>query len=302
VKSELLDAGEDLNEDPVPSKSEETDALSDDGDSLDGYDEGTTAEAAFTSAVDCIDRLFRLSMKVRNPTTRTGLSKGYAFRKIDEDTGLDLFDCFAYHNIDEEHIKNVLQIYKPRQSSTEGLASYLVTRLAKANNQRRRQFAYWSQHKLNLVKRKDKVKPIQQQQVRMPAMLQAPSISQHSKPTTATQLDHAKINLDDDAWSAASTMSMNIPELVDSSRDFIVFPDPPEKYASQEYLKEFECPYCYTICSRRLLNQREWRYAYPSLNRDVAHTLQSPYLERPSTLCLHTRRVQERLSTVRQFW
>lgn len=297
MKSELLDAGEHIDEDPATSEYEEVDAISD-GDSLDGYEDGTTAEAAFASAVDCIDRLFRLSMKVRNPTTRIGLSKGYAFRRIDNDTGLDLFDCFADRNIDEEHIKNILRVYKLSQSSTDGLASYLVTRLAKANNQRRRQFAYWSQHKLNLAKHSDKMKTIQQQQVQMPAMLQVPSISQHSKPTTATQLDHAKINLDDDARSAVSTISMNIPELADSSRDIIVFPDPPEKYASQKDLKEFECPYCYIVCSRRLLNQREWEHVYQSLNRDVAHILQGPCLERPSTLRLHTRRVQERFSTV----
>lgn len=285
--SELLSEDERLNKVSASSESEEVDETSDDGSSLDGYSDETTAEAAFAGAVDCINRLIRLSMKVRNPTMRTGLSKGYTFRKIDEDTGLDFFDSFTERKIDEEHIKNILHVYDPSQSLTDVSASYLVTRLAKANNQRRRQFAYWSQHKLNLVKRSDKVKIMQHQQTHMPALLQAPSSSKHSKPTTATQFDHDKIDLDDDARSVISTMSMRIPDLADSSRDSLVFPDPPEKYASQGDLQEFECPYCYTICSRRLLNQREWRHVYIFLNRDVAHILQGSYLERPSTLHLH---------------
>ncbi len=82
MKSELLNAAEDLNEEFVSSETEEIDAVSDDEDSLDGFDNETTPEAAFASVVDCIDRLFRLSMKVRNPALRTGLSKGYAFSKL----------------------------------------------------------------------------------------------------------------------------------------------------------------------------------------------------------------------------
>ncbi len=285
MKSELLNAAEDLNEEFVSSETEEIDAVSDDEDSLDGFDNETTPEAAFASVVDCIDRLFRLSMKVRNPALRTGLSKGYAFSKIDEDTGLDLFDCYADRNIDGEHVKNILQAYNPSRSWTDVSESYLIARLAKANNQRRRQFAYWSQHRLNLIKRDTKEIIVQQQQFQMPAMLPAPSTI-HSKPTTATHFDHTKADLDD-ARSAVSMMSMNIPELADSSRDLLVFPEAPEKYASQKELKEFECPYCYTICSSRLLNPREWRHVYLFLNRHRAHILQGSYLKRPSTLYLH---------------
>lgn len=252
MKSELLNRIQDSNEDPTLNVSEEIHEISDDEDSLDGYDDGTVAEAAFTSAVDCIDRLYKLSMKVRNPTARTGLSKGYAYRKIDEETSLDLFDCFANLQIDEAHIKSVY-FYKPGINES---ASYLLSRLAKANNQRRRQFAYWSQHKLNLVKRSRKI-TIPQKPFQMPPDIATSSASKYSRPTTATQLDRDKINLDD----AMSAISINIHDIMDSACDFIVFPDPPEKYTSQQMLKEFECPYCYTTSSRRLLNKQEWRYA-----------------------------------------
>ena len=210
-------------------------------------------------------------MKVRNPAMRIGLSKGYTFSQIDEDTDLDLFECFADREIDHEHIKNILKGYNPSQSWADISDSYLIARLAKANIQRRRQFAYWSRHRLNLVYRDKKAKVIK---------------PKSSKPTTATYLDPNKVDLHD-SQSAVSTISMNIPESSNSSRDAITFPDPPEKYASQEGLKEFECPYCATICSRRLLNRPEWKYAYPFLCRRIAHVLQSSYSERPSTLYLY---------------
>lgn len=210
-------------------------------------------------------------MKVRNPAMRIGLSKGYTFSKIDEDTDLDLFDCFVDRKIDHEHIKNILKVYNPSRSWSDVSESYLIARLAKANVQRRRQFAYWSRHRLNLIYCDKKVKAFKQQ----------------SKPTTATYFDYTKVDLND-AQSAVSTISMNIPEISNSSRDVVVFPDPPEKYASQEGLKEFECPYCATICSRRLLNRSEWRHVCLFLRRCIAHILQGSYFERPSTLHLYT--------------
>lgn len=283
MKSELLEDAKCLNEGPVLNEPEEIDESSDDEGSLDGYDDDdeTTAEAAFASIVDCIDRLFKLSMKVRNPTMRTGLSKGFAFRRVDEDTDLDLFDRFADLKIDEAHIQNLFQVHSLSRSS------YLVSRLAKANVQRRRQFAYWSHHRLNLGKHSDKMTVIHEQQAQMPAVLPVPSISQQSRPTTATQLDHTRINLDDDAQSAVSTVSVNIPELAFSYCDFDIFPDPPDKYTSQKDLKEFECPYCYTVCSWRLLNRRKWRHACPPSSRVIAHNLQGSHIERYSTLHLH---------------
>lgn len=234
--------------------------LSDYEDSLDDYDDETTASAAFTSAVDCIDRLFRLTIKVRDPSTRTGLSKGYKFRKIDEDSGLDLYDCFAEQHIDESFVREILRGYGSPQSSTGEPDSYLVLRLAKANNQRRRQFAYWSHHKLKLAERTEKARKTQERQVQLPTLSHAPSATEHSVPTTATHFDQKKVSIDDETRSNISTISMTIAERADWSEKFTSFPDPPVKYLDEEDLKEFECPYCYTICSAKLLNKRRWRY------------------------------------------
>ena len=262
VKSEFFN--EDMNPDDDSEHNEkemeESDEISDNDSSLDGYDNQTTTEAAISSAVDCIDRLFRISMKVRSPATRTGLSKGYSFTQIDEDTKLDLFDRFVDLRIDEKHIKHILQTYRPNLIFADDPALFLIARLGRANNLRRRQFAYWSQHKLNLVRRTGKEKAVQQRHYdqRLQA-IQPQSISDRSRPTTATQLDRANVNLGDDTQSDISTVSMNISDNASTWGDLLVFPDPPEKYRSLQDLKEFECPYCFTVCSRRLLSPREWK-------------------------------------------
>ena len=294
MKSELLNEAEHLNGDPLVKEPEEIDDSSGDEDPLDGYDDQdllddyddeTTAKAAFSNVVNCIDRLFRLSMKVRNPSMRIGPSKGFSFRKVDEDTGLDLFDRFTDLKIDEAHIKNLFQVHD------RGRVSYLIARLTKANIQRRRLFAYWSQHRLKLGKFCDKVKIVQGQRVQIPAAPAVPSISQYSKPTTATQLFHSNINLDHDARSAVSTVSVNLPELADSFCDFDIFPDPPHRDGAQKDSKEFECPYCYTVCSYLLLNQRKWRHVHLFYIRPIAHSWQGAYLERHSSLHMHLRRL-----------
>ena len=293
MKSELLNEAEYPDEGPTSDESGEIDESSGDEGSLDGFDDETTAKVAFSSVVDCIDRLFRLSMKVRNPTMRTGLSKGLSFRRIDDETGLDLFDRFADLKIDEGHIENLFRAHYL------GRISYLIARLTKANIQRRRQFAYWSQHRLKLGKFCEKVNIIQGQRIQIPALVGVSAVSQYSKPTTATQLVHGKISLDDDAQSAISTVSVNLPELTDSFCDFDTFPDPPSNSGAQKDLKEFECPYCYTVCSYRLLNRRKWRHVYRFDIRAIAHTWQSSYLERHSSLYMHFRRLRHRSSTLR---
>lgn len=221
--------------------------LSDDSEALGDYDDESTTEAALANIADSIDRLFRLSMKVRHPSIRTGLSRGLNYRQIDHETGIDLFDCFASRRIDEENIQSIVDGYRAKKDPTARSIDFLISRLAKANNQRRRQFAYWSHHKLKLVERNQKARESYEQK------------SQYSVPTTATLLDPAKIRFDDETRSNISTISIKFTELADSSKDILLFPDPPANFLSQENLKEFECPYCFTICPRRTLERRNWR-------------------------------------------
>jgi hypothetical protein len=231
----------------------ESDTTSDDEESDEGYDNETLAEAAYSSVVDCIDGLLKLSMAVRRPSMRTGLSKGHTFRKVDEETAVDLFDCFTA--FDQDYIRSYLQT---RRQDTAG--PVLIQRLSEANNKRRRQFAYWAQRKLNLVRRTaNTVSMLASEQQKQDLDLPIQPSSAYSRPTTATQLDPTRVNIDEDAQSVISTVSMSMTELVGNDDDMMVFPDPPDEYLKRDELKEFECPYCYTICSRRTLNVREWR-------------------------------------------
>lgn len=72
VKSELLNKAESPDEGgPVSNESEEKEgddsSEDDDEEFLDSYDDETIAKVAFTSVVDCVDRLIRLAAKIRKP-------------------------------------------------------------------------------------------------------------------------------------------------------------------------------------------------------------------------------------------
>ena len=229
---------------------------------MDEYDNGSISEAAFVSAVDVLDRLLRISMKIRNPRTRTGSSKAFQYTNVDPDTGVNLID--RYYDYDKSHVKEFLAHHcKDRIIETED--HFLLERLARANMRRRQQFAYWSYHKLNLVRRseetREKLITAVNRDLTIPRLAFATpmtdSMSEHSRPTTATHLDASKIKLDD-AESVISTVSAYLPSTAEGVED-IPIPGPPEKFTSQIGLEEFECPYCFTICSKRDLLPSAWK-------------------------------------------
>lgn len=82
---------------------------------------------------------------------------------------------------------------------------------------------------------------------------QEPIIITPSQPSTATWLNPEKVKLDDD-MSAISTVSYLYSSEVEDG-DCVSLPAPPK--LSPE-AKEFECPYCFTICPQKLLNKRNW--------------------------------------------
>ena len=62
---------------------------------LDDYEDDSEVGTIFKSATDIIDRLYKLAIKIRNPKTRLSSSKAVTFKKVDEDTGIDLIQEFA---------------------------------------------------------------------------------------------------------------------------------------------------------------------------------------------------------------
>ena len=201
-------------------------------------------------------------MKIRNPKTRTGSSKAFKYTNVDPDTGVNLID--RYYDYDKSHVKELLAHYcKVKVVDIED--HFLLERLARANVRRRQQFAYWSYHKLNLVRRSEKTREklitaVNRDQIIPRSAFVTPmadSMSEHSRPTTATYLDASKIKLDD-AESVISTASAYLPSTTEGMED-VPIPVPPEKFTSQIGLEEFECPYCFTICSKRDLSPSAWK-------------------------------------------
>jgi hypothetical protein len=128
---------------------------------------------------DCVNSLYRTTMWIRNPTTRSVSSKALEYKDIDKDTGKDLLA--AYIPFDRDFVSSVLSYRaemglmnsernshstedQPLQTSDKGEKSAvcgseqalvgpsddLVNRLAQGNYRRRQQLAYWRSHKEKL--------------------------------------------------------------------------------------------------------------------------------------------------------
>lgn len=60
--------------------------------------------------VGLVNRLFKLSTKIRNTSTRLGFSRARYFQSIDEDTGVDLIKAFAHY--DDDYVRSVFLQYR----------------------------------------------------------------------------------------------------------------------------------------------------------------------------------------------
>jgi hypothetical protein len=237
-------------EDDVSDGSEEEDVSS--------YQEKPLFELLTDNATATVDKLYRLAFKIRNPAMRLGSSRSLGYREVDKDTGIDLIEQFAL--LDYRYIKDLFHSYKASHCEDH----YLIPRLAKANTRRRQQFRYWKKRReaferlsmADLVDEDDEINRLeikeQQEHLPVPGMKQinlAPS-----QPSTATWLNVDKVKLDDDAMSVSSTVSF-LPSGDDHDTDSVSLPPPPQIGPA---IKEFECPYCFTICPQKLANQKKW--------------------------------------------
>ena len=97
---------------------------------LDSFKSEPVAEVALGNVSNVIDKLYRLSFKIRNPATRHGFSKAKDYRDVDASTGVDLIEQFAL--IDQSHVQEVVAHYRgipPGDCKDD----FLVCRLARAN-------------------------------------------------------------------------------------------------------------------------------------------------------------------------
>ena len=218
----------------------DSDESSEEDDSYLSYQQNSISNIVLENVRLIVDRLYKLSFKIRNPTTRMGFSKARSYREIDEETGVDRMDWYA--SFDLRHVAEVLARYW-RRSPKECENHYLVKRLASANTHRRRQFGQWRRHKL-------KLENVEMMLSNFPPCSEKGAFSM---PSTATRLDENNFKLSDTASALSSSTYAS--SFTGDDENEIRIPPLPEKFYTG---KEFECPYCYVLCSKRMSQKKEW--------------------------------------------
>ena len=232
VESEKFLEGERFMDDEAPQELEEP-----------------LAEIALDNMRDTIDRLYRLSFRIRNPATRLGFSKAKRERLMGED-GTDLTESFLA--IDLKHVGDLMGKHL-KMPPEEIRNHFLVQRLAKANNTRRQQFGLWRRHRLKAeqqVKGTGGSKNIVLHHGSGETSQQTPDTI--SQPTTATRIDPS--NYSDEFRSVFTSSTFTALSREDQGRE-IVIPRLPEEVRG----KDFECPYCYILCPGRTSNASAWK-------------------------------------------
>ncbi|CAI7586420.1 unnamed protein product [Penicillium pancosmium] len=236
-----MDTGSAIDATAVVREESSDDSEEEDFESSDGEDDESVIDLLLGSIAGTIDKLYRLSFKIRNPAMRLGFSRSVKYHEIDPETGVDLIEQLREN--DRRHIEQLFGFY--RSTSPDKVENdFLVRRLAKANTRRRQQFKHWK-------KRRSQFDTLPKADERQPgtAVLKTPS-----RPSTATFLDLSKVNLDD-SLSIVSSSTMAITKDEEKGDSFSI--PPPPNYLWEK--DEFECPYCFTLCPRKLLNQTNWQ-------------------------------------------
>ena len=242
---------------------------------------------------DPINRLYKVSIKIRNPSTRLGSSRAANFQQIDEDTGIDFLR--VVEQADHDHIKSLflqyqkakaLQEYETAEPSKDTIGaadddgvwepirtvlsqhrnadSFLIRRVANANVRRRRQFAYRKAHRQKLARHTTA-------SISAETYLAQPSYDKHisnksslpqnelafttTSVTTATNLNMARLELLDNQ-SALSVSEYAPSSMWQPTKDVVTFPPPPTIRSGDSF---FECPYCFTFCPRDICTTGAWK-------------------------------------------
>ena len=248
---------------------------------------------------DPIDRLYKLSTRIRNPSSRLGSSRAAKYQQVDVETGIDFLRVIEY--ADYDHIRSLfLQYQKSRalqeqdpkepDESTAGnkndedgvwepirtvLAqnraadSFLIRRIARANVRRRQQFAYQRMHREKLAHHARA--SISTQSIHTPGteILSQPSLDRHVSNDSVPQADVAAI-----AASVTTATNLNLPriEIAENQSTVTVSEYAPSTWQPARdavafppppvlHLDEkyFECPYCFTLCPRSVLATKAWK-------------------------------------------
>lgn len=234
---------------------------------------------------DPINRLFKISTKIRSPSTRFGSLRAANYQQLDSDTGVDFLQ--AIRENDRDYVRSIFLQYQkdraceehesrpPDKSTGEDgdevwepirtvlshqrstTDSFLVDRIAEANLRRRQQFAYWAKHR-------DKVyrhfyiytDPKTELKTELPPA-QLPKFAPAASVTTATTVNIAQLEAIDNrsTW----TISEYAPSTWQPAREMVDFPSPPKLPRNTRSDEPFECPFCFILCPHEMLADKAWK-------------------------------------------
>ncbi|PYI24162.1 hypothetical protein BO99DRAFT_439481 [Aspergillus violaceofuscus CBS 115571] len=224
----------------------------------DSSDDGEIQILLVESATATIDKLYRLAFRIHNPALGLGLSRALEYELIDPETGVNVVDQLRQR--DQPHVEELFASYRSA-SPTNFQNHFLVLRLANANTRRRQHFGYWRKSKTKFTATTrpavaGEPATVPSAQPRKPAEPNAPLRPiPASRPSTATYLDASKIELENDV-SVNSSHSV-VYSSQDDNSDPVQIPPPPRHLLNGEV---FECPYCFTLCPRNMLEHGSWQY------------------------------------------
>lgn len=209
---------------------------------------------------DILNRLYQLASRIRSSTTRAVSAKALTFQKLDVETGVDVFEQYAF--FDRAHVEQLFRQFLPSGENVDTLEQdLLLQRMSNAITNRRRVFAHAKRHRAKVAHAQDDVptdvkdhKKVQKEKPEVQSDLPLrppPSAADLSVPTTATFLD-PKLPAD-----IASHISESIyaPTARGPDDEAVEMPPPPD-IGNAEY---FECPYCFIICSKEYTKEKPWR-------------------------------------------
>ncbi|KAL8749917.1 MAG: hypothetical protein Q9184_006617, partial [Pyrenodesmia sp. 2 TL-2023] len=228
------------------------DSENSDDEEFESYQDSSLVETALENVSGIIDKLYRLSFKIRNPATRLGFSKAQKYREIDHETGEDLIQM--YKAFDRQHIEQVFREYRKGQELEDAEEHYLVERLAKANTRRRQQFKQWKTQRIKIEAISNPAedfgflipssKKTAMAQSLVPEGMLASGQPAPSMPSTVTRLDPAVVTLDDTTSIISTSTYARVSKEADSA---LAIPRLPKKLSLN---KEFECPH-HVLCDLR---------------------------------------------------
>ncbi|OMP89197.1 hypothetical protein BK809_0005918 [Diplodia seriata] len=251
------------------------DSSEDEDGSSDGGRPRFELQQRMSEIVDIINSLYRLSIRIRNPTIRIRSLKAATYRQIDPDTGVDVLSQYAEY--DRGYVADSLAQLRAGfpQRKNEDVA-FLVDRLSKAITKRRQQFKYWKRHRDKLsipAPAKEDVPPTGGIQGLQPqpgtngidSSVHAPNVVKFDLRAPPSEAQPRTLLSGTEATAHHRTLddavdSQSVTSVATTARDLgghgIDLPPPP---SSADGERDFECPYCYVICPARYGRSRSWK-------------------------------------------